>query len=101
MKNNIFGFRPNGIAIPRKLALTYLILFGVPTLIFSLIGQSVPAALTLCIGICVFVMTDVLAEQRHQANARLSRRIHGTIISCFSGAAAVFCLIRLVQTFIS
>lgn len=99
-KGNIFGYNPSGMAIPKKLAIAYLILFGVVTLVFFFAKWQILAALTICMGLCVFVMTDVLYDQLLHPDLKKGKRIHGTIICCFSGGAAVFCLVRIIQYFV-
>lgn len=96
MKNsNIFGFHPNGFNIPRNIVIGYLVIFGIPAIILALLGQKVPSMLFLCLGMCAFVLTDVLMEQRKSQSARLFRRIHGIVTCCFSGAVFALCIIML------
>lgn len=96
---NFFGYSPNGIKIPKKLMLAYLVIFGVLTLLLLLLGRNVAALLMLCIGLCVFVLTDVMIEQRYsnRSNSTFFHRAHGAITCCLTGAAIVFCLYKLIS----
>lgn len=100
MKNvNFLGFSPNGFNIPQKVVMGYLFGFGIPVAVLAFFGAKVASMLILCIGVCAFVLTDVLLEQRKAQHATVLRRVHGLVTCCFTGAAIVLCVIKLISEF--
>lgn len=98
-KTSIFGIHSNGFYIPKKLITIYLIVILISIFAFVALGLVIPAMLTMCAGLCIFVLTDVLLEQKERPASTVPKRIHTIILCILCGAGLAFCIVQFVRVF--
>lgn len=86
-----------GFAVPKRAAIIYWAVTAAVIVILGLAGQSLPAILALGIGLCGFVLADVLMAIKNDPPTRRSRKIHTVFTCCLAGGALVFCIYMLIR----